>query len=300
VPRTVLVTGAAGGIGRALVPALRAHGWRVRCLVHRRPVPEADEVIAGDLADSASLTRAMPGAHAVLHLAARTHARRAREYEEANVLGTWRLLDAARAAGVRRFILVSTRAIAESGGAYSASKRAAEQVIEGSDCEWTVVRLPEVYGAGSGEGVDRIIELARRSATIPLVGQGADVVCPVHVDDAVMALVAALAAPTAARVVYTLAGECLTTKEFAEACVEELGAASRIRSVPVAALWALGFAARFAPLPLYPDQLARLRAPKPSVSPRAGADLGFAPRPLREGLRGLDPMRKSSAHTSTH
>jgi hypothetical protein len=43
-------------------------------------------------------------------------------------------------------------------------------------------------------------------------------------------------------------------------------------------------AARFLPLPFYPDQLARLRAPKPPPSPEAAADLGFAPRPLREGL----------------
>jgi nucleoside-diphosphate-sugar epimerase len=281
----VLVTGAAGGIGRALVPALRERGWRVRCLRHRRPIADADEVVAGDLGDPASLARAAAGATAVLHLAARTHARRPRDYDEANVAGTRRLLDAAREAGVERFVHVSTRAIGAAGGAYSRSKLAAEGVVEGSGLEWTIVRLPEVYGAGSAEGVDDVIARARRGTPIPVVGRGDDLVCPVHVDDAVAALAAALTAPAAAGKVYTLAGDCLTVRDFARACAAAFGTRSRIVDVPLPALRALSLAARVAPLPLYPDQLARLRAPKPPRSPEAAADLGFAPRALADGLR---------------
>lgn len=53
--RTVLVTGAAGGLGRALIPVLRARDWRVRALVHRRPVETADEQVPGNLADPGGL-----------------------------------------------------------------------------------------------------------------------------------------------------------------------------------------------------------------------------------------------------
>jgi NADH dehydrogenase len=279
--RTVLVTGAAGGLGRALLPALRDRGWTVRALVHRRPVAGADEQFAGDLGDAASLERAAAGVDAVLHLAARTHARRAADYVEANVEGTRRLL----AAGVPRFLHVSTRAIGEGGGGYSESKRAAERLVEGSGAAWTIVRLPEVYGAGSAEGVDAIIDSARKGGVIPVVGRGDDEVCPVHVDDVTVALAAALDAPPGRT--YTLAGECTTTRAFAEACVAHFGG-GRIVSVPVAAVRALSLAARVAPLPLYPDQLARLRAPKPPPTPEAGPDLGFAPRPLRDGLLALD------------
>jgi nucleoside-diphosphate-sugar epimerase len=281
VTRTVLVTGAAGGLGRALIPELRSRGWRVRALVHRRAVAAADEQVEGDLADADTLRRAASGVDAVLHLAARTHARRAVDYMEANVEGTRRLLDAR----IARFVHVSSRAIGEGGGAYSDSKRDAERLVERSDGEWTIVRLPEVYGAGSSEGVDRIIDAARRGGTIPLVGGGADEVCPVHVDDVTAALAAALDA-RAGRV-YTLAGECMTTRAFAEACIQEFGG-GRIVPVPVSAIRALGLAARVMPLPLYPDQLARLRAPKPAATPEAGPDLGFAPRGIREGLRALE------------
>lgn len=279
-PRTVLVTGAAGGLGRALIPVLRARDWRVRALVHRRPVEAADEQVWGDLADASSLARAADGADAVVHLAARTHARRAADYFAANVEGTRRLL----AAAVPRFVHVSSRAIGEGGGGYSDSKREAERLVERSAAEWVIVRLPEVYGAGGAEGVDRIIDGARRGGTIPIVGDGADEVCPVHVDDVTPALAAALDAPAGRT--YTLAGECMTTRAFAEACAAAFGG-GRIVRLPVPAVRALSVAARVAPLPLYPDQLDRLRAPRPAPSPEAAAELGFAPRPLQAGLRGL-------------
>jgi nucleoside-diphosphate-sugar epimerase len=287
VSRVVLVTGAAGGIGRALMPALRSRRWRVRCLVHRRPVADADEVVTGDLADSASLEPAVAGADAILHLAARTHARREADYAEANVEGTRRLLDAAAAARVGRFVQVSTRAIDASGGAYSRSKRAAEGLVEASGLVWTIVRLPEVYGADSAEGVDDVIARGRRGAPIAVVGRGEDVVCPIHVDDAVGALAAALAAPAAAGKVYTLAGECLTMRELADVSAQTFGQRSRIVSVPTPVLRLVSHVARVVALPLYPDQLDRLRAPKPPGSPEARVDLGFAPCALADGLRRL-------------
>jgi NADH dehydrogenase len=285
--RFVLVTGAAGGLGGPLLRALRGRGWRVRCLVHRRPVPLADEAVSGSLEDERSLHEAAAGVDAVLHLAARTHARHPRAYRESNVAGTRRLLAAAHAAGVGRFVHVSTRAIDESGGAYSRSKAEAERLVSAFDMATTIVRLPEVFGTGSREGVDDIIERARKRAPIPVVGSGEDVVCPIHVDDAVDALAAALDAPAAIGRTYTLAGECLTTRRFAETCAQVLGGRSRVVGVPVAALRILSLASRIFPLPLYPDQLARLRAPKPAPSRDAKADLGFAPRPISDALAAL-------------
>ena len=285
--RVVLLTGAAGGIGRVLIPGLRAQGWHVRCLVHRRPAPDADEVVAGDLADPDSLARAVHGAHAVVHLAARTHARREIEYAEANVEGTRRLLTAAAATGVARFVHVSTRAIDASGGAYSRSKLAAERLVAASGLAWTIVRLPEVYGAGSAEGVDDVIARARRGAPIAVIGRGEDVVCPVHVDDVVGALAAAVDAPAAAARLYTLAGDCMTMRELADVSAQTFGQRSRIVSVPSTVLRVLSHVARVLPLPLYPDQFERLRAPKPPRSPEAQADLGFAPCALGDGLRRL-------------
>jgi NADH dehydrogenase len=284
----ILVTGASSAIGARVVERLRGQDRPVRCLVRRRTVANVDEVVRGDLADGSTLDAAVQGAEVVLHLAAVTHARRARDYVEANVAGTQRLLDAAATHGVRRFVHVSTRAVSETGGAYSASKHRAEQVVRAAPVEHTIVRLSEMYGGAGAEGIDQIVSRARRGAAIPVVGDGADRLCPMHVDDAVAALVGAVAAPVAGGRTYTLGGECMTTREFAEVCALAFSSESRVRSVPVAAVAALGLLGRVLPLPVYPDQLARLRAAdKPEVSPEAERELGFRTRPLAEGLASL-------------
>lgn len=283
----ILVTGASGAVGSRVVAQLRDQGWAVRCLVRRRPVPNADEVVQGDLGDASTLDTAVEGAKAVLHLAAITHARRPRDYTETNLTGTERLLDAAARHGVRRFVHGSTRSISEAGGAYSVSKRLAEQAVRAAPVEHTIVRLSEMYGGAGSEGIDRIVSDARRGAPILVVGDGAARLCPMHVDDAAAALAGAARAPEASGRTYALGGECLTTREFAEACARVFSSESRVRSVPVTAVMALGLLGRVLPLPIYPDQLARLRAEKAQVSPEAEAELGFRTRPLAEGLASL-------------
>lgn len=280
----MLVTGAAGGLGRAVVGVLIEGGWRVRALEHRRPVSRAHERLRGDLAHAAGLRRAVEGTDGVIHLAAITHSRRPGRYREINVEGTRLLVEAAADAGSGRFVYVSSRAICAQGGAYSRSKRTAEELVRAAACDWVIVRPPEVYGAGALEGVDRIITSARAHRPILLAGRGRHPICPAHAADVAAAVVAALDAPQASRRTYTLAGPCMTVRELADACVETLGSTSRVWPVPMLALRGAAPLARVLPLPLYPDQLARLRAPKPPASPEARADLGFSPRTLREGL----------------
>jgi NADH dehydrogenase len=284
----ILVTGASGPIGVRLVALLQGRGWPVRGLVRRRPVANVDGVVHGDLLNDATLDAAVDGVEIVVHLAAVTHARRPRTYVETNLTGTVRLLDAAARHGVRRFVHVSTRAVSDAGGAYSRSKHMAEQAVREAPVDHTIVRLPEIYGGAGAEGIDQIVARARRGTAIPVVGDGADRICPMHVDDAVAALAGAVAAPAASGRTYTLGGECLTVREFAEACIRAFSSKSRIRSVPVVAVAALGQLGRVLPLPIYPDQLARLRAAdKPEVSPEAEGELGFTTRTLDEGLAGL-------------
>jgi dihydroflavonol-4-reductase len=112
---TVLVTGATGFLGSHVARLLVERGRRVRVLV--RPGREgghldglAVERVAGDLRDAASLPRATEGIETVYHVAAdyRLWARNPREIYESNVTGTRNLLQAARQAGVRRFVYTST------------------------------------------------------------------------------------------------------------------------------------------------------------------------------------------------
>ena len=284
---TVLVTGAAGRLGAFLVPALQSSGWRVRALVHRRPVPTADEAVQGDLVELGTLVAAVQGVRAVVHAAALTHARDEGRYATINVHGTEGVVTAAERAGVERLLLVSTHAIGEGGGAYSDSKRRSEELVAGGVVPFTIVRLPELYGAG-GEGIDRIIAAARAGRLIALIGTGADELRPARVDEVVGALVGALETPRAAGKTYTLAGPATTLREVAEASRAAFGSRSRIVVVPEPVVRVVGRLSRVLPLPLYPDQLSRLRARRAEPSRDAETELGFRPRPFTEGLLSLE------------
>jgi NADH dehydrogenase len=240
--------------------------------------------LPGNVADAASVDRAMAGARAVVHLAAVTHARRPSTYTQINVAGTRTVVAAAKRAGIARLVHISTRAISLEGGAYSTSKRRAEEVVLAGGVPHVIVRLPETYGGGGMEGVDQMLRAARGGRRVPVVGSGSDILCPLHIDDAVGAIVAALEAEAADGRSYTLTGECMTAVELVRRAAETYGTACRPWHVPVAAVAALSTVSRVVPLPLVPDQLTRLRATKPSASPEAGPDLGFRPRSLTEGL----------------
>ena len=185
---------------------------------------------------------------------------------------------------MRRFVHVSTRAVSEAGGAYSLSKRLAERAVTEAPVEHTIVRLSEMYGGAGAEGIDRIVSRARRGAAIPVVGDGADRLCPMHVDDAVAALVGAVAAPAASGRTYTLGGECLTTREFAEACARAFSSESRLRPVPVTAVAALGLLGR---------ECCRCRSTR--ISSRGSGPRSRRSRPRRSGSSAFAPVRSPRA-----
>lgn len=115
---TVLVTGGAGFIGSHLVEQLVAEGRPVRVLekpgVSTAHLPEKDvDVVFADIRDSDAVARAARGCDVVLHLAANPNlwARDPDEFEQVNHQGTRNVLAAARAAGARRTVYVSTESI---------------------------------------------------------------------------------------------------------------------------------------------------------------------------------------------
>jgi nucleoside-diphosphate-sugar epimerase len=83
---------------------------------------------------------------------------------------------------------------------------------------------------------------------------------------------------------HTLAGECTTVAELAREVTLHVGSSSRVTHVPLGVVALASRVARLVPLPLYPDQLARLRSPKERDASSARAELGFEPRTLAECL----------------
>lgn len=141
----VAVTGATGFVGQAL---LGCEASNIRALTRReQPARNGVEWITGDLANKPALKRLVKGVEAVIHVAGVVNAADAAGFEAGNVAGTLNVIAAAKAAGVSRFVHVSSLSAREPGlSAYGASKARAEKLVMASGLDWTIVRPPAIYG----------------------------------------------------------------------------------------------------------------------------------------------------------
>jgi NADH dehydrogenase len=284
----VLVTGASGAIGQRLVRELVSRAYGVRVLSRRASQPDQPglEHAQGDLLDAASLERAAEGTDSVFHLAAVTHTHREEHYEQVNTTGTRLLLKASAAAGVQKFLFVSSRAASEDGGAYARSKLRAEREVRSAGLPWVILRPAEVYGTGRGEAIERIIAAVKNGPVVPLIGTGNALVAPVHVQDVIYGFVEALLRVNVLGKSYTLAGpEEMTLSELITRVEESLGKRRLRLHVPVAlARLAAGLASLAGSDLVVGDQIPRLFCAKSADIAPARVDLGYKPRSLEQGL----------------
>jgi UDP-glucose 4-epimerase len=188
--KTVALTGATGFVGRATLDRLLEAGWQVRALT-RRDQPKRAGVtwVHGSLDDSFSLAALCDGADAALHVAGVVNAPDAAGFEAGNVTGTANMLAAARDAGIRRFVHVSSLAAKHPElSMYGASKQRAEKLVGTSMLDWTILRPPGVYGPGDTEVFDMFRLAAKGWALLPPRGRGSWI----YVDDLARLLVALL------------------------------------------------------------------------------------------------------------
>ncbi|MBL0769917.1 NAD(P)H-binding protein [Sphingopyxis sp. DHUNG17] len=185
------MTGATGFVGRATLDAALAAGWHVRALT-RRPQEEREGVtwIAGALDRPDSLAEMAKGSDALLHIAGVVNVPDRAAFEAGNATATGHVVDAARGAGVTRFVHVSSLAAREPGlSDYGWSKDRAEKVVRASGLDWTIVRPPAVFGPGDTEMLD-LFRMARRGiALLPPRGR----MSAIYVDDLARLLVALVA-----------------------------------------------------------------------------------------------------------
>jgi UDP-glucose 4-epimerase len=188
----ILVTGASGFIGQHVVRALAENGYRVRAAA-RQPIvfdhPHVEGVALGDMSRSFAAEYIVRGVDAVVHAAGLAHAGDHlpdAAYTTINVQATRKLAQAARAARVKRFVLMSSiraQAGASHQGvvteatpaaptdAYGRSKVAAEaeaaDVLGGSATRWTVLRPVLVYGPGVKGNMAALMRLAALPVPLP-------------------------------------------------------------------------------------------------------------------------------------
>jgi len=161
--RTLAVTGGTGFIGSHLLRLALAEGYDVRALTRGWKPPE-DEIawVDGALDRPETLVKLCTGADAVIHVAGAINAPDRAGFEAVNVAGTAAIVDAARKAGVRRFVHISSLAAREPGlSDYGRSKARSERLVAASGLDWTIVRPPAVYGPGDRETFE-LFKMARR------------------------------------------------------------------------------------------------------------------------------------------
>lgn len=164
----IALTGGTGFVGRMVLDRAAERGLAVRALTRREPPPATGvEWVSGDLTNRAALAELANGAGALIHVAGLTKAVDPAAFHTANVTGTQTVLEAARAAGVRHFVFVSSLAAREPElSAYGRSKAGAEVLVRAGGIPFTIIRPPAVFGPRDTEMLE-LFRLARRGV-VPL------------------------------------------------------------------------------------------------------------------------------------
>ncbi|MCP5143940.1 MAG: NAD-dependent epimerase/dehydratase family protein [Gammaproteobacteria bacterium] len=268
----ILVTGAAGFVGRRVCHQLAANGHEVVGM-GRGPAPADIPLTAWlqvDLCDaSANLAACCRDSDAVIHLAARTHSKRqahARDkaaYTAINVEGTRRLASAAVQAGVGRFIYMSSIKVNGEGDVraadghwhryspadepaprdiYGRSKLAAEQLLanmqQAAGLNVICLRPPLVYGHGARGNLARLAKLIDLGLPLPFAAID-NARSLIHVDSLARAVVACMAAEAVGFKVYTVADIDVSTPDLIETMARARGRRARLFPLPDAVLHAI-------------------------------------------------------------
>ncbi|HLM87188.1 MAG TPA: NAD(P)H-binding protein [Solirubrobacteraceae bacterium] len=238
----LLLTGATGLVGSALLPRLLAEGTEVRCLVRdpRRLGAQRVrvQIALGDLTDPPSFRNALRGVQTVVHLAASIRDQPRGSIEELNGIATWRVVEAARRQGVERFVFFSALgASTHHRTRLLRAKALAEQAVREADLRSIVFAPSIVYMPG-----DAWLTLLERMALLPVMpvsGRGRAVFQPICADDVAACVIAALRPPGAGRAQiarhqrYELAGpETLSHTEIVRVLLRSLGRRRALLPVP--------------------------------------------------------------------
>jgi nucleoside-diphosphate-sugar epimerase len=300
----VFVTGASGFIGTNLGKNLRQCDYDVYCISRSMPIKDSKHFVL-DLINPIGLPDLLSDTEVVFHLAGKAHAlaetqQDETEYFEINTEGTRKLLEAAKQAGVHKFIFFSSvKAVGDSDyqpmdelvvspadTPYGRSKYAAEQlVLHGGYVPHPVVIRPSmVYGNTEKGNLPRMIHAIRKSVFPPL-PEMHNHRSMVHVDDVVQAAILAAEKPEASGQIYIVTdGQAYSTRQIYDWIRSVLGKSPLNAAIPIGLLNVLAksgdsigriLGRRF---PFDSDTLDKLTGSAWYSSAKIQNELGFSPQ----------------------
>jgi uncharacterized protein YbjT (DUF2867 family) len=239
----ILVTGAAGYVGSHIVKRLSEAGQPIRALVRNRTWAEAEDRLAnlkiewaeGDVTKPETLEAALQGVDTVIHTVAIAIEKGGRKYETINYQGTVNVVDAAKKAGVKRFInICQLGADARLPYRFLASKGKAQEYVAVSGLAWTSFR-PSVIWGPEDEFANTFAKLVPLSPLIyPIIGDGQAKFQSVWVEDLVTAVVKSLDDPSTIHQDLEIGGpEVLTIAEIEKRTLQAIGARRMMIRTPV-------------------------------------------------------------------
>ena len=231
----ILLTGAPGTVGSALLRRLTAEGSPVRALVRdQRRLGDQRvrvQIALGDLVDPPSFRNALRGVDTVVHLAASIRDQPHASIEELNAVATLRLVRAAERAGVERFVFFSAlNARHHSRTRFFRAKALAEKAVEASSMRTTVFRPSIIYAPG--DPWLTLLDRFSRLPAVPVSGSGRAVFEPIWAEDVADAVMRELANGAGAS--YDLAGpELLSYDDIVRVALRAAHRRRRLLHVPL-------------------------------------------------------------------
>ena len=187
----IAITGANGFVGTHVAHQLESEGHEL-VLTSRRPRKDNDRIIANDLSDLTVLTELFSGCKAVAHCAGINRETGEQTYERVHVEATRNVVEAGRAAGVEKIVLMSfLRARPNCGSPYHESKWEAEEIVRNSGLDYTIIKAGVVYGLGD-HMLDHLSHALHTFPIFALVGLKEKSVRPLAIEDLVRVMRAAL------------------------------------------------------------------------------------------------------------
>ncbi len=304
----VLVTGATGFVGREIMRELPRAGHETHILTRdgyedSTQAAEKDlsaKIHFGNILNLDSLQRACQGMDAIIHLVGIISEVGENTFENVHTIGTKNIVNAARQAGVRRFIHMSALGTRPNAAArYHQTKWAAEEFVRSSGLDWTIFRPSIIYGPGD-QFVNRFARMARWSPVLPVIGDGQSKFQPIAVADVATCFVKALNEARSIGQTYDLCGRDVLTFEAVLDTIMEVTGQKRLKlhtpnGLARSQATILEFVycrLRGKASPLNRDQILMLREDNVGNAQPANELFGLKPISLRDGIASYLAPRK--------